>query len=194
MATIAMSMVCMRFLAVTTAKTEADPLRDDKQEKLLGEFARRHFCGEAHGGFHVGWIADVLPGNVECGAVVDRRADDGNTKGNIDGGFEVDKLHGNVALVVIHGDDQIELAPQASYEDGVGGVRAGDVDAQRAGFGHRRSDELGVLRAKDAVLAGVGVESADADAGWTLPHPPESLVAKLDGANDAVLVEVAGVR
>ena len=84
---------------------------------------------------------------------------------------KVDELHGNVALVVIHGHDEIELAAQGANEDGVGRVRAGAVDAERARFFNGGSDDVGILRAEEAVLAGVRIEAADGDARRAAAHP-----------------------
>ena len=137
---------------------------------LHGYAAGGHASCETHGGFHVGGVGDVLAGDVEGGAVVDGGADDGDAEGDVDGGLEVDELHGDVALVVIHGDDEIEFAAQAADEDGVGGVGAGAVDAQLAGLFDGGGDDGGVLGAEEVVLAGVGIEAADGDAGWALQH------------------------
>ena len=54
-------------------------------------------------------------------------------------------------------------------------------------------DDGGVLAAEEVVLAGVGVEAADGDAGWALQHELQGSVAEFDGADDALLVEFAGL-
>ena len=91
------------------------------------ELAFSHADGEAHGRLHVGGIGLVAAGDIEGGAVIDGGADDGQAERNIHAAGEVDELHGNVALVVIHGDDEIEFAAQGADKDGVGRVRAGAV-------------------------------------------------------------------
>ncbi len=81
---------------------------------------------------------DVLAGDVEGGAVIDRGAQDGNAEGHVHGGLEVEELHGDVALVVIHGDDEIVRAVGGAEEDGVGRDGAFAVDAAgAAGFDWR---------------------------------------------------------
>ena len=98
-----------------------------------------------------------------------------------------------MALVVIHGHDEIEFAAQGADKDGVGRVRAGAIDAERASFCDGGSDDFGVLPAEEAVLAGMRIEAANGDARRAAAHPVQRVVAELDGANDARAVEMAGL-
>ena len=96
----------------------------------LVQAACGHADGHAHSGLHIARVGAVLAGNVECGAVVDRGAEDGDAERDIDGALEVDELHRDVALVVIHRDDEVEFTADAAEKDGVRRVRAGAVAAE----------------------------------------------------------------
>ena len=104
---------------------------------------------------------------------------------------EVYELHGNVALVVVHGDDEIEFAAQGADKDGVGRMRAGTVDAQRARLLDGGGDDGGILRAEESMLAGMRIEAADGDARGAAAHPQERVVAEPDGLDDTRAI-VAG--
>ena len=87
--------------------------------------------------------ARFFAGDVEGGAVVDGGADDGDAEAHVDGGVERDELHGDVALIVIHGDDEVVGAVGSAEEDGVGGDGAFAVDALgAAGFDGRPDEEF----------------------------------------------------
>ncbi len=62
-----------------------------------------------------------------------------------------------MALVVIHRDDEVELAAEAADKDGVGRVRTGAIEAFLAGFRDGWRDDGGVLSSEEVVLAGVGI-------------------------------------
>src|ERR1039458_8404601 len=68
-----------------------------------------HPDGHAHGGLHVAAVGTTLAGDVECGAVVDGGADDGDAERDVDGALEVDELHRDVALVVRSEEHTSEL-------------------------------------------------------------------------------------
>ena len=82
-----------------------------------------HFRGYTHGLFHAPRVGPVLAGDVERGAVIHRGADDRNTERDVYRAFEIDQLHGNVALIVIHRDHQVIGAAHCLQEDGVGRMR-----------------------------------------------------------------------
>src|SRR5689334_23235698 len=89
--------------------------------------------GDANGGEQALVAGDAAAGDIEGGAVVDRGADDREAEGDVDAAFEAVHLDGDVALVVILGDHDIELAPGSTPEDGVGGPGAGDLHVVGAG-------------------------------------------------------------
>jgi hypothetical protein len=61
----------------------------------------------------------ALVGNVKCHSVIDRRSDDRQLERHIDCALEVDHLHGNVPLVVIHAHDRVITTVQGVMEDDV---------------------------------------------------------------------------
>ena len=135
--------------------------------------------------------ARLLAGDIEGGAVIDRGADDGDAERDVDGALEVDELHGDVALVVIHRDDKIKLTAKSAHKDGVRASAAGAVDAATLRFVDGGSDDLGILVPEEVVFAGVGIQAADGDARCMLEHQAHRLGAEFDGAHDALLLDFA---
>src|SRR3972149_5330431 len=68
--------------------------------------------------------------------------------------LEAERLHGDVPLVVVHRDDDVELAAARAGEHGVRGRGAGDVEPRRPRRRDRRRDRGLLLVAEEAVLAG----------------------------------------
>jgi len=123
--------------------------------RLTGEVGRAfQRADQAHGGSY------AFSSDVECGAVVDGRADDGESQGDVDASFEIEQLQRDVALVVVHADDGVEFfAADGQVKDGVG--REGSF------HGHslllRPLDRgpylLDFFIAENTVLAGVGIQA-----------------------------------
>ena len=84
---------------------------------------------EQHRVHHAAGVGDAAAGDVERGAVIDRRADDRQAQRDVHGLAEREQLHGHQALIVVAGDDDVELAAVRAHEHGVGGQRPDDVDA-----------------------------------------------------------------
>jgi len=70
----------------------------------------RHRHSKTHGCLHVLGVRKIFPGNIERGPVIDGRANDRNADRHIDSVVEVKKLHRDMTLVVIHGDNKVILA------------------------------------------------------------------------------------
>jgi hypothetical protein len=83
---------------------------------------------------------------------------------HVDGASEGQELHRHQTLVVVGGDDGVELALQRAHESGVGGQRARDRDPLLRERREGGPQDLLVLAAEEAVLAGVRVHAADRDA------------------------------
>ena len=107
--------------------------------------------------------------------------------------FEIQKLHRNVALVVVHGHHQVIGAAPRLQEDGVAGMRTAALDSLGAGRLDGGNDELLVFLAEQPVLARMRVQTADGDAGLVEPEQPHRLAAQLDGAHDAIGAQIAGL-
>src|SRR6185437_5910476 len=158
----------------------------------LRKTACGHLCGHAHRGLHVRGVRAALARDGKGGAVVDRRANNRDAERDVYRAMEVDQLHRDVALVVIHRDDEVELAAYAADKDGVRRVGAGAVEALCARFVDGGRDDLGVLSSEEVVLSGVRVQAGDRDARCAAEHEGEGIRAKLDGAHDARAVELTG--
>jgi len=65
--------------------------------------------------------------------VVGAGADDGEADGHVHAAVEVEQLHRDEALVVVHGDDEVVVALHGFDKDGVGGEGADGIDAVLAG-------------------------------------------------------------
>ena len=83
---------------------------------------------------------------------------------------DLDRRH---ADVVIRRDHRVELAAHRAHEDGVGGKRAGDAGRARGG-----REQLVVLAAEAAAVAGVRIERAERDARLGDAEPVAQPVAR----------------
>ncbi len=90
------------------------------------------------------------------------------------------ELHGDVALIVIHGHDAVELAAMGPHEQRVGRPGTADVDAGFAGRRHGGSDERLFLVAEQAAVAGVRIEGRDADARRPAEQTRQQVVEQVD--------------
>src|ERR1700722_12916049 len=109
-------------------------------------------------------------GDVERGPVVDGGPDPGPPNSGVGAGVEPQHLDRAVALVVVHGDRHVELASPGAEEDRVRGQRADRLHALLSRAADCRLDLLLLLAvAEQAVLAGVGIDAADGDAGVLEP-------------------------
>ena len=147
------------------------------------------FWGESGGLFEgfdeAAFVGGSLAGDVEGGAVVDRRADHRQAEGDVDAGFEAEDFDGGVALVVVHGDDDVEITAGGQIKKRVGGEGALDEPAFLLAGLNGGLDFGGFFAAaEEAVLAGVGIDAADADAGVGDAGVFEGEVGAGDGAFD----------
>ena len=87
----------------------------------------------------------------------------GRPKRDVDAAVEIDRLDRDQRLVVIHAQRRVVAAPRRGVEHRVGGERPARVDAGGAQRGDRRRDDVDVLAAERAGLAGMRVEPGDRD-------------------------------
>ena len=73
-----------------------------------------------------------VDGEIERGAVVDRRADERQAERHVDAVAEARGFQHRQALVVVHRDDRVEALRDVGHEHRVGGKRAGRRRAPRA--------------------------------------------------------------
>ena len=115
-------------------------------------------------------IGNALPRAVERRAVIDRHAQERQPHRDVDARearpflgrlvvLETECFHGDVALVVIHRDDDIKLTAAGAGEERVGGQGTGHVEAFGARGLDRGDDLAALLVAEESVLAGVRVEA-----------------------------------
>ena len=97
--------------------------------------------------------------------MVDGGADEGKAQGDVHGVAEGGQLHRNEPLVVIAGDDGVELSSLGPDEKAVGRERPRHVDALAPQVRDRGHEDVLLLPAEQAVLARMGIQSAKGDAG-----------------------------
>ena len=68
-------------------------------------------------------------GDIKGGAMINRGANDGQTHADVDAAVKGQQLHGDVALVMVHGDDNVIVAFDGAQEDRVGRLGIGDLQA-----------------------------------------------------------------
>src|SRR6478609_746576 len=78
---------------------------------------RRHLRAQTQRLDHRAVVGDAGPGDVEGGAVVDGRPDDGQADRDVDTGLEAEHLDRAVALVVVHRDDEVVVAAAGEEEE-----------------------------------------------------------------------------
>ena len=122
-------------------------------------------AGEIDGGAERLLAGAVLAGDVVAGAVGGAGADVGQAGGVVDALGEGHQLEGDETLVVVEGQDAVELVEFAAAEEAVAGEGTIGEDAVGLGLVDDGTDDLEVEVADDAVVAGMGVEGEDGDFG-----------------------------
>src|SRR5215472_14224984 len=124
-------------------------------------------------------------GYVERGAMVDRGARKRQAQGDVDAFVEAAKLDRDVALIVVHRHDQVELAAAGPPEERVRRPGPAGFDALSTGFGDGRRDLALLLIAEEAAFAGVRVDAGHGDPRALEAKPADALVAQLDRPHNA---------
>ena len=151
------------------------------------------FAGEADGGDHGRGIGEAFAGDGEGGAMVRAGAGFWQAEGDVHGVVEIEQFERDEPLIVIHGDDGIEVAAGGIAEDGVGHGGAGEDGG--SGFVQTVDgglDDADFLVAEGSVFTGVGVESCNSDAGAGDAAALEETGGEQAGADDAVHAEEGG--
>src|SRR5262245_33150603 len=106
--------------------------------------------------------------DIEGGAMIDRSSNHRQADGDIDAALDPHHLDRAMALVVVHGHHQIEVAALRPKEQRVGGERTGHVEAVLAELLDRRGDLLLLLAvAEQAIFPSVRIDAAHPDARGT---------------------------
>ena len=93
----------------------------------LGGFkatTRREQGGRANGRAHAHGLGDAGSGNIVRRAVIDGCANEWQAKVDADATVKIVHLDGDVALIMVEGDDGVVVACRAAQEYGVGWQRA----------------------------------------------------------------------
>src|ERR1039457_5901940 len=141
----------------------------------LNQSTRCHLRSHSHGCLHIAAAGAILTGYIECCSVVDRSANDRNAERDVYRSIEVDELHRDVSLIVIHRDDKIEFFANAANKDRIRRVRPGAVIAKLPRLFDGGSDGLRILMAEEIVFAGMRIQPADTDFRSTAEHKLHSL-------------------
>ena len=96
--------------------------------------------------------------------MIGRGAHEGQPERDIDALLEGERLERHERLVVIHADRGVVARARALVEQRVGGMRTGNVKALGSRRRYCRSDDLDLLAAQPAVLAGMRVEARHGEA------------------------------
>src|SRR3546814_502226 len=95
------------------------------------------------------WSSDVCSSDL-----------DGETKRHINALIKMQRLERDQRLVVIHAERDVISTPYALMEHGIGGKRAGDVDAFRPKLFHCGNDDVDFLHAQCSILTGMRIEAS----------------------------------
>lgn len=98
---------------------------------------------------------DILAHDIKCGAVRRRGDHHGQAALHSDAAVKAEQLHGDLPLVVVHGDDAVVAV--SLQEDGVAGERALDRDSLLLGCLHRGPYVVDLVAPEVAALAVVWV-------------------------------------
>ena len=109
-------------------------------------------------------IGDALAGDAKRRAVVGRGADEGQAQADIDAAVEVQRLHRDQRLVVIHAEDRVIGGARLGMEGRIGGERAQHAEALLLQGCECRADDVDFLAAHGAVLARMGIEAGEGEA------------------------------
>ena len=125
--------------------------------------------------------------------MVHARADDGEAERGVHCGVERERLHGNVALVVIHAHEGVGGLALPRQECGVRRQRAFDVVAARARLLDGGGDDALLLAvAEEAVLARVGIQPAHDELRLASADACEPGGGEFDHVEDAFLRQQRG--
>ena len=96
-------------------------------------------------------------------------------------------------LVVVHGDDDVEVALRGAVVHRIRGNGADCVDPRRPGLRDGGGDLFGFLGAEKAPFSGMGVQAGHGNAGRADAQIPHGRIGKPDDPEDPLLRDqVAG--
>ena len=131
--------------------------------------------------------------DVKGRAVVYGRADKGKAQGGGDTLVETIDLCGDVALVMVQGEDCVVTPLDGLMEDDVGGYGPAGLDAPGLGFFYGGAYLFRLLASQQPAVAAVGVQGGHAYSGGGETPGGEAAVGQLKLGEDAVFgYKIAG--
>ena len=85
--------------------------------------------------------------------MIDGDADQRQADCHVDTSVETVQFDRNMALIVIHGDDQVELTVPGARKNGIGRIGAGGIDTLGSRLADGGRDLLDFFAPKEAMLA-----------------------------------------
>lgn len=147
--------------------------------------------GGVDGAAHRGAVGDAFACDVVSCAMVGRGTDDGEACGEVDAVFHSKGFERGKALVVIHGEDGVEVFVGMVAEEAVSGVRPKAEDVLAFQLFESGDDDVFFFCAKQSVVACVWVEGEDGDARvGDVEILVERLVKDAELLGDAVFCDV----
>jgi len=154
-------------------RVDAEDLADNGFEEGIHMSPRGAVFGDTDCIFdgieHTFFIGDAFSCFSKCSAVIDRDANNREADGNIntaDGrpGLTIPKeaheFNGDMALIVVHGNDDIKGTGSAPGVDGIAGDWAFDIESFGPGLLDSRDDFVDFFIAYNSAFTGMGIEAA----------------------------------
>ena len=130
---------------------------------------------------------DALARDIKRCAVVHRPADERKSPCDGDGFLEVQRLAGDVTMVVIHGKDRVKLSGFADIEDRVTRDRADRVDAFGLRRFHSREQLVDLFSSEESVISVVRIDTGDSNQRILDPDTLQFIVDIAEELQDDIL-------
>ena len=138
-------------------------------------------------------VRKAFSGNIESGSVIGARSYPSQPQRHVDPIFKIHHLEGSKALVVIHGDYDIDFFLQSSVENRVRGNGALDVFVKLFRFFNRGRDDVDLLRADLSLFAAMGVQRGNRYTRGILPGDQLAAIdSLLQGINYQFCIKFCG--
>src|SRR3954454_6297007 len=161
-------------------------LRDAIATSLRGRFDR-HLCHAAGNPERLSdraGIRDSFTRNIKRRSVGWSGNWNRESAGYGDAAIKPEQLKSDLALIVVHRNYSVVIAPPRGYEQSVGRQRADDVRTRSPGTLDGRTDRTDLLGPKEAALSGMRVQGGDRDPGLGDSGAGEHEVKQVDGCAD----------
>lgn len=126
------------------------------RRSFLRDLSLCHGDGDVESILRARHISLILAHDVECCAVSGRSHRHRQAALNSDSAVERQEFHGNLALVVVHCDDAVEVL--ALQEDGITRIWSLDIDATLSSRRYSRTNVIDLFASKRSILTVVRVQ------------------------------------